>query len=256
MTLDFETIAAYQNHQMPDPNAWYYQKMNGPAPVSQHRQEICAALCRELSCYDAFPLWNKELITLLFNDLSALLSDFILKPIIGSHPSLDAAVTFHEQHPYLLIDLLNIADYTQSVKEMTYILHNLCHMHILRYLFQQRCSKPHSYIEQLEYRFFVEGTILYLAWNDDYHHYVFAKKAYQARRMHAFALMEKAMQVRDEKTQQMILTTLETADLWNRFSDVAGMLTCDELLQSGNTDAFLCYVSQGYSGSFLRIATS
>lgn len=245
MFIDTGVIDAYLRHEMPSEDAWFYDKVGGYHPVDAHRQEVCAYLSEALRQYRQFPIWNRTLILSLLPNLSQITDTVSIMPIIASDTNFDAGIVTHEGKPYLLIDLLHIADYTSSVKQMCYILHNLCHMHLLRYALTQTIKQPSDFQAYLRYRFFSEGWILYLSWNEDYQHYALHSATYTTRKKRAFALMDAALQVEEDTIRQTILHTLKHADLWDRFCDVAGMFFCDSVYRTQQTQGLIAYFNQG-----------
>lgn len=246
ISIDTSCIDAYLKRILPDQDAWYYKQIGGYHPVSDQRQEVCDYLCKELMQYESFPVWNRELTRFLFQDVAEMLQGLTIMPIIGSAPYLDAGIISHHEKPVLWIDLLHIADYTQRVKEMCYILHNLCHMHLLRYMMGKCFSMPSDYHKLLAYRFFTEGFVLYLSWNEDHSRYVFDAPAYAKRKQRAFAMMEAAQHIEEADLQKQILHTLTNGDLWDRFPDVAGMFFCAALYQEDGIHGLADYFAQGW----------
>lgn len=245
--IDTSCIDTYLKHILPKPDEWYYEMTGGCQPISDRRQEVCVYLCEVLKQYAHFPLWNRDLIWSLLGNVEEELRDVTMMPVVGCAPSFDAGIIMHEQRPVLLVDLLHIADYTQSVKEMCYILHNLCHMHLLRYLMARRFPQPDAYLPRLAYRFFSEGFVLYLSWNEDYTRYAFDASVYDQRRQRCFALMEAARHVSDTQIRSRIMHTLENGDLWDRFTDVAGMFFLAEVYREEGTMGLHAYFDQGWA---------
>ena len=252
MEICTDVIQSYLQGKIPMTNSWFYAYTNGVTSIAATRQEVCARLLEECENYRDFPLWNHDLITALFMDYDHRLREVVLLPIVGSHPNFDAAVIEHKGKFFLLIDLLNIADYTQSVKEMCYILHNLCHIHLLRYLFLQRFPKPTQSLSLLNYRFFCEGFLLYLAWNEDITSYVFHTPTYHSIKQKSFQHLYQALLMEETKRKQL-LQVLNHVDLWDRFPDIAGMFFCDDVFHRQGTDGLRTYFSFGWQDSANRL---
>ncbi len=252
MKIRIDVIKAYINGDIPSPDAWFYSYTNQSASIATTRQEVCARLLKECQMYHDFPLWNREIINALFPQADEWLDDIVFLPIVGAHPSFDAALISHEQQPFFIIDLLNIADYTHSVKEMCYILHNLCHIHLLRYLFQKTFPKPEKPLSQLNHRFFCEGFLLYLAWNESVTSYVFHTSAYENIKQRSFQLLYQS--IMSESSQLLrILSTLDHVELWDRFPDIAGMFFCDDVYQHQSTEGLKAYFDHGWKNSASRL---
>lgn len=255
MEIRTDVIQAYLQGEIPDGNSWFYAYTGGTAPISAARQEVCTRLCEECLAYRKFPIWNGELITALFPNHDKWLNEVVFLPIVGSRRTFDASLIIHDNRPFLLIDLLNIADYTQSVKEMCYILHNLCHIQLLRYLFHQRLPVPIDPEEQLNYRFFCEGWILYLAWNENIREYKFHTSAYNAIKPKVFRLLYRALTAETPQIQR-ILQALDQVDLWDRFPDIAGMFFCDDVFQHQGLPGLQAYFASGWKYSAKRLFTA
>lgn len=252
MKLDTTWLTTYINQQKrPEKTAWIYQFTNGTSEIANYRQDICLALLNECEQYRLFPLWNHDLAILLVPDLKKQVKDIILLPIVGSNSSFDAELIQYEGTIYLLLDLLNIADYTQSLKEMAYILHNLCHIAIYEYLFSSQYQAT-SYLEKLEMRFFANGWVQYLSWNKHHEQYVFQNTDYQKKKQRAFTLLSSALAIpkEDQDMQDKILKQLSQVDLWNRFPDIAGMFYLDKLFHSQGDQGLLAYYQKGPEGIF------
>lgn len=255
MKIDTHLLTLYIDEQKkPEANTWFYQFTNGTSDISDHRQDVCLALLQECDRYQQFPLWNKQLATLLFPDIEERLNSIILLPVIGSHKNFDAQLIQYQGIQYLLVDLLNIADYTQSLKEMSYILHNLCHIALYEYLFTSY-QQATNYIEHLKMRFFVNGWVQYLSWNEHHEQYVFHNPGYQQKKKRAFTLLATALAVNleDQTTQKQILRQLSQVDLWNRFPDIAGLFYLDEIFHTQGDQGLLTYFQEGPNQLFDRI---
>lgn len=251
MYVQTDVIDAYlQERKIPDQNAWFYPYTNGAHFVSDHRQEVCRAFITECKRYEGFPLWNASLAHALRIDTC---ENIILYPIIGTHPSFDCRIVSHHQKTYLLIDLLHIADHTESLKQMYYVLHHLCHQQLFRKQLYAMYPKPDSFHEQLSFRFFVEGIALYLSWNEDHRKYVFQSKQYDTRKEQAFVQLFQAYDIKEASLQNRILEGLERCDLWNRFPDIAGMFYLDDLYQEQGDKGIQSYFEQGMDQLFQRI---
>lgn len=239
----------------PKQDAWFYQYTKGPVDIASNRQEVCLALFEQLAQYVDFPIWNRFLATTLFPDIQTQCTSITILPIIGSDPKFDAALVSHDAKLYLLVDLLNIADYTPSIKEMSYILHNLCHGKLYQYLFTQKFPLPGTWMELLEYRFFLHGFVQYLSWNTSYDQYVFHHPTYQKKKDTAFTLLARVLTMEDQEEMipSRLLETLDHVDLWNRFPDVAGLFFLDDLYHDHGEDGILLYFQHGPSKIFQMI---
>lgn len=253
MKLDVQMITPYlQKQTLPENHHWIYQYTNGTKEILPHRQEIVITLLNELAKYpDRFPLFNHDLICELCFDTLPLLEDITLLPIVGSHASFDNRIIQHNGKTYLLIDLLNVADYTPIVKQMTYILHNMMHVTILQYLIKVR--KPTTYIEQLEAMFFIDGFVQYLAWNVDCAAYNFQSETYAKRKEQSFQLLYRAVQVTDSNLQMQILKQLSTTDLWNTFPLACGIFFLDDFYHKEHEKGLCDYFAHGPKDCFKLI---
>lgn len=248
MIIDFSEIEYYVKHHEQRKNAWY-RPYCGEDEISPTRQEVVLRLCKETESYERFPVWNHDLVLYVFPFYKQFNHHVILLPIVGSGKYFDAKMLQYRKKDYLIIDLLNVADYTTSVLEMCYILHNLCHIHMHRYMMSKYFEAPKTFYEQLEYRFFCEGLIQYLSWNQNAANYRLKEARYIQRKKDALDILDKALKMREETIQKQILRMLETLELWQRFPDVAGMFYCDYLFQKGGASLLKAYANAGYKGS-------
>lgn len=245
MRIELGEIDYYVKHHESRQNAWYLPYCQ-ESRISPTRQEVVQRLCRELCRYQNYPLWNKELVESLFTNYQTLTDKLVVLPVVGSETYFDANIVTHQDNDYLIVDLLNIADYTSSVNEMCYILHNLCHVHILRYLFQQRYEVPSTYAGQLGYRFFTEGFVQYLSWNEDVRKYRMNDARYMGRKKEAWHMLKAALHIEGPRIQEQVLLMLSRLDLWERFPDVAGMFYCDQNFQEGGAKQLKRYFDAGF----------
>lgn len=248
MYIELSEVDYYVKESEQKKDAWY-QPFCGVEAISPTRKEVVLRLCKEVCCYEKFPLWNHDLIVYLFPYCSTMIDQIVMLPIVGSGKHFDAKVLTHDGTDYLVVDLLNIADYTSSVMEMCYILHNLCHVHLLRYYLNHAYKKPMAYIPQLEYRFFCEGLIQYLSWNENVTEYRLKEARYVHRKKDAFYTLNKAFEIKEKQFREQILYMLDKLDLWQRFTDIAGMFYCDCLYQAGGKRRIKEYVDAGFEGS-------
>lgn len=233
MNIDTTILSNYLNQKAcPSTYTWVYEFTKGTQDIQMHRQDVVHALLEQLYRYqeECYPLWNHKIQKAIFQDDLQLVNAVEILPIVGSNSSFDCTICSHAAKTYLLIDLLNVADYTRVLSEMQYILHNLIHVHLCRYLIQQRYpKKPLSYIEQLENMFFVDGLAQYVAWNAHMEHCHFQDSMYKKRKETAFAMLYEAMQLQDEGLQQSILKRLNKISFWDKFPQAAGMFFLDDL---------------------------
>lgn len=254
MRFEFSEIDYYVKNHEAKKHTWY-QPYCQTAEISPTRQEVVLRLCQELSLYQRYPLWNHDVVTYLFPHHKLLTKDVIIMPVVGSEKFFDAKILQHNGEDYLIIDLLNVADYTSSVKEMRYILHNLCHIHLLRYVINNTFEIPQGYFEQLEYRFFSEGLTQYLSWNEDVRLYRLSEPRYLPRKKEAFRMLSSALCVEGGRIQAQILQLLDRLDLWQRFPDAAGMFYCEYLFQKNGVKPLKDYVLEGYGDIFEVLQT-
>lgn len=248
MRIELNEIEYYVKHHEAKQNTWYRPYCQ-EAVISPTRQEIVLRLSQEINYYQNFPLWNHDLIEQLFPKYHQLTDNLIIMPVVGSEKYFDAKILKHKENDYLVIDLLNIADYTTSVNQMCYILHNLCHVNILRYILSHAYEMPKSYYEQMEYRFFCEGLVQYLSWNHDVREYRLREARYLPRKKEAIRTLNAALQVEGVQIQNQILGLLNRLDLWQRFPDAAGLFYCDYNFQTGGFKQLKQYVAAGVTGS-------
>lgn len=251
MIIQSEIIDEYINQKViPSHDAWFYAYTGGSRSISDQRQEVCKALYTECERYHNFPIWNSSLKA-MFN--TSTCASIIFYPIIGSQLGFDCTCVMHQNTAYLLVDLLNIADAADSLKQMYYLLHHLCHQVIYHYLFDLQYHKASTFQKTLERRFFIEGLILYATWNEDHSLYVFQDQRYSKRKEQAFIQLFQAYAIEEKFLQKQILQVLETCDLWMRFPDIAGLFYVDDLYHEQGDDGIHHYIEQGFDHLFQRI---
>lgn len=249
MKIKADIITTYINHQTkPDSTSWFYQVTKGTGLLLDHRQEVCKALLDECNKYKEFPLWNQALLCQMFPNINKETQDMILYPIIGTNEDFDICIASQENNTYVLIDLLHIADHAETLKQMTYLLHHLIHEQVLRYYFSLHQPKQCSYLEALEHRFFYEGLVQYMAWNEDHSQYVFHNPSYKHKKEKAFTLLYQIMQIDDVNSQATISNILETADFWDRCPEIAGLFFLDDLYHEYGDEALTQWIKQTPDG--------
>ena len=213
MKLDNRILNCYINKTSLAPqDEDIYQYTHGKRVVQTNRQEVCESLYKEIIQYEtSFPLWNTNVYHATFSQTLQSLDDITIIPIVGAQADFDCEVVMIEQKPNLIIDLLNIADYTTIVSEMKYILHNQIHLKLTRYLLQQSYPQPKNYQEELAYRFFVCGLSQFLAWRDGIHQ-AFQNQQYESKKQQSLMLFQKATSITDKKLQAQISSPKRLVD--------------------------------------------
>lgn len=254
MNIDTTILQHYlQQKPYPSTYAWVYEATKGRRKIEMHRQDVVEALLKQLSLYasQGYPLWNQRLIHTLFQTELAKVEEVILLPIVGANASFDGALYTHEGNIYLLIDFLNIADYTPMLSQMTYILHNLMHVQLAQYLIKQRHpDNPTNFFTYLETSFFMDGLSQYLSWNEDVCATSFQDTSYDKRKEAAFGLLYQAIQIQEMETQKTIIDSLQSASFWNRFPQAAGMFFMDDVYQAKKEKGLRAVYTHGPSEIF------
>lgn len=192
MLFDMHILEDYsERKRIPNMDEWFFQYTNGYCACADNRQDVANALCDTMTeAILRFPYFNKTCIEQLFKDELPLLQNIIVMPILASSSSFDSKIVYHEGNHYLLIDILNIANYSIRLNEMQYILQNQIALQLIRYMIHSRYPKEHEFINKLEDSFFCDGLAQYLAWNETCKVYPFDEPSYQHKKENAEALLQ------------------------------------------------------------------
>lgn len=249
MKIDTELLSHYLKQQpCPSTYDWVYTFTNGVKEIEMHRQDVVQALLQQLLLYQeqGYPLWNTTMHETIFQEELQTANEITILPIVGASANFDCTLCHHACTTYLLIDVLNIADYTHILSQMYYILHNLIHVHTCSYLIQQHyAKKPISYLQQIENMFFVNGLAQYVSWNEQMEQKGLQNSVSNQYREKAFSLLYQAMQVQDEATQQLILKQIKEASFWNQFPQIAGMFFLDDLYHAQHMQGLRAFYKHG-----------
>lgn len=193
------------------------------------RKEVVKELTNRLTqIVEAFPTFNPAIWNVLFQDTQDITDDIIIVPVAGTK----GHCMIKEDHLYILVDLIQIADMTPIVSQMCYVMQNYLHQEIA-----QLCIRQHypftaqSYHEMLDYFTFTNGLANYIAWNESAHLYKFQTEKYDPYKEKAFGMLYSAIEVENKALQHKVLSSATHGDFWNQFPGVAGMFYINDLYQ-------------------------
>lgn len=197
-------------------------------PADPMRKDIVQELNTQLeNVIDEFPTFNKELFTSLFPDYKKQLDRVCVMAVVGT---IRNRIVETEEHLYIIIDLIHIANYTRIVSQMTYIIQNYLSFELSKYLIHLRFPvHSRNYLSLLNHFAFTNGLANYLAWNVSCDTYKFSTEKYETHKERAFGLLAQAMEVETKTLQHKILTYAVSQDFWEQFPSVAGMFYFDDI---------------------------
>lgn len=209
-------------------------------PVLKENRFYNHTLCRELEkSYDE--ILNRMHVHLMVNAPSGF----------------DIYHTVSDFQDHIFIDLIQIADHTPIVTEMTYIL-----MHHISRLCMRSCIKkrglpvPESYLDHLDREAFIEGFSLLTAWNEDIQTYPFHKPSYDSRKEHAFGYLSVFIQEEDPLRQKDILNYLKQASFWDACTAIGGMFYLFDIYREEGIQRLISIYEKGYKGFITSIFSS
>lgn len=224
-----------------DTNAYLLQEYEEP---DRKRKDIVEELNKQLSTMiEDYPVFNKELWNMLFFS-SPMLDTIHICPVVGTKKIGYQQKT--ENALYLMIDLIHVANYTQLVSQMVYILQNYITLELAKICIQGTYpTQPTSYIDSLNQFAFTNGLANYLAWNESCDDYQFSSDKYEPHKEKAFGLLAQAIDIQDPQVQYTIVENIVTADFWNQFPSVAGMFYFHDIYQEQGKEGILTLFTQG-----------
>lgn len=207
-----ETFPFLNNYQTPD----------------KKRKDVVQELQSQLeTIIEEFPVFNHELWKVLFKENHPLLEKIILLPVVGTSGN---RVYKTEDHVYILIDLIHIADFTPIVSQMVYIMQNYLTKEISKLcIYHDYPLESKHYQDILDYFTFCHGLSNYLAWNEHVKDYRFYTDKYEPYKEKAFGSLAGACDIENKAMQHKILIAATSGDLWSQFPSAAGMFYFDDI---------------------------
>lgn len=256
MILKDSIIQAYLQHK-PIHTAQDYTLLQNLTTPDRNRIEIVQELYHRLmKSLHAFPIFNKDLWNALFPTWKETLKDVYILPVVGLTTSI-YPIQKIDGKTYIVIDLIQTANYTRIVSQMEYLLQNLLMTSLAELCIQHDYpNQPSTYLQSLDTMFFKEGLKTYLSWNKDCKFYVFQNEKYLKRKELTFAILLEAVNVTDKTTQQNILNHIQQADFWNQFPIIAGLFYFDDQYQDNDIQGIIQTYRKGPNGIILSIFTS
>ncbi len=229
MILKDSIIQAYLQSK-PIHTAQDYILLRNLTTPDNSRIEIVKELYQRLiMMLQQFPIFNQELWNALFPNWKNTLKDVYILPVVGLTSSIHP-IQIIDGRTYIVIDLIQTANYTRIVSQMEYLLQNLLMNSLAELCIQDSYPlKPVSYLQTLDCMFFKEGLKTYLSWNKNCNHYVFQDEKYTKRKEMTFGFLYDAVNIKDETTQENILQHIQQADFWNQFPMIAGLFFFDDI---------------------------
>lgn len=245
MILKDSIIQAYLQH-IPINTAKHYSLLQNLTTPDDNRIEIVKELYHRLiEMLEQFPIFNQELWNALFPDWKTILKDVCILPVVGLTSSIEP-IQIIDNTTYIVIDLIQTANYTRIVSQMEYLLQNL-----LMNSFSEICInayyplKPNNYIQTLDHIFFKEGLKTYLSWNKDCNQYVFQDEKYIKRKELTFAFLYDAIHIEDKNIQKNILQHIKKANFWDQFPLIAGLFFFDDVYQKEGIEGITSIYQKG-----------
>lgn len=192
------------------------------------RKDIVRELLTQLeSIVKGFPTFNTVLWNELFQQNKALESILIL-PVVGSEP-IGNRVERTTDGYLIVIDLIHIANYTQIVSQMVYVLQNYITFEITKICIHETYpSTSKHYLDLLDHMTFTNGLANYLSWNENCKDYKFYTEKYDIQKEKAFGLLAQTKDIANKAMQHKVLMNVVQADFWNQFPSTAGMFYFDD----------------------------
>lgn len=244
MIINKNLIEAYEHDRDPSNLAEFALLKNYEAP-SAMRKEVVKELQTQLEeIIEEFPTFNQELWNVLFHQQNSLLNHVIVVPVVGTK---DHPIVKQMDQIYLLIDLIQIANVTPIVHQMTYVMQNILHTELCKLCIRAVYPfEAQSYQEMLDYSTFCNGLANFIAWNEKAAQYQFYTEKYEPYKERVFGMLSSAAEIKDRALQHKILLQATAGDFWNQFPGAAGMFYFDDLYQEYGTQGVLVRYQQGW----------
>lgn len=230
--MHFETsiISAYLNDTPISKEPMYSYIKNYQKPDIKRKEiveELSSQLCK---ITEGFPTFNPMIWNTLFSQQSDALDLICICPVVGSDTL--CYKTIIRDQTYLFIDLIRVANHTQILSQMVYILNNLITFELSKsFILMDFPFDSKEYDSLLNEAAFVHGLAHWIAWNVSYERYVFHSDKYETHREKAFGLLSQSMNIKNKAMQHKILVHIHASDLWEQFPVVAGMFYFDDTIR-------------------------
>lgn len=184
-------------------------------------------------------LYNSELCKKIFTNFDTVASSIHLHLLVGAPKSHDIYTQRKGDETHVYIDLIQIADETNVIKEMLYlIMHELTKITV-RKCIQKEFNDTMQFHDKLNYMTFYQGLCEYLSWNENYQKYKLDHTRYSDKRMDSMFLLHHAFQEEAIPLQNTLLQHVENASLWQQFTTVTGLFYFFDLMKNEGEEAFI-----------------
>lgn len=245
MILKDSIIQAYLQNK-PIDTAQDYTLLHNLTTPNYGRMEIVKELYQRLTItLQQFPIFNQTLWNALFPNWKDTLKDVCILPVVGLTSSIHP-IQVIDGTTYIVIDLIQTANYTRIVSQMEYLLQNLLMTSLAELCIQDSYPvKSIPYLQTLDSMFFKEGLKTYLSWNKDCSQYVFQDENYAKRKEMTFGFLYDAVNIQDKTTQEKILQHIQQADFWNQFPMIAGLFFFDDIYHEDGIQGIIDIYQKG-----------
>lgn len=252
MHYDATVIQAFL-HNQPISKTKHYRAIQHYHTPDRRRFDVVEKLQQELfDLIASFPVFNGHLWSRLFFDMESILDQIHICPIVGSD-----IMSWHVtkgKETWFFIDLIRVANYTQIVSQMVYILKNHITFEITKLCILEKYPlRSASYISILDSSAFMNGLSYFLSWSDSCDRYQFYTSKYEPQKEKAFGLLAQAMSVDNKAMQHKILRHIHSGDLWDQFPAAAGMFYFDDTYRDFGETGIMQLYQRGPNGFIKHI---
>ena len=240
MKINSEIIEAYLNDKDMK-TCELYPLLKGFRKPSVKRKDVCKELLSQLeSILEEFPTFNKDLWNQLFHDKGLLLDRITIVPTVGVK---EHTIKKDDNHIYILMDLIMVADVTPMVAQMQYVIENFLSLEITRLCIHDSYPmKSNNYQYMLDYFTFSNGLSNFISWNAQAKNYKFHTQKYEPYKEKVFALLLQSMSIDNKALQHKVLMSAVSGDFWTQFPGAAGMFYFNDVFREyGNDGIFALY---------------
>lgn len=255
MQLDDTLIQAFLNQKALREQANFWMITSFEEPDIKRKDIVVELLHRLHTIIDEFPTFNATLWNALFVNQKTLVDTITICPIVGSKDTM-GRVEQQDDQIYIIIDLLQTANYTQIVSQMEYVLQNYIANEVAKLCI--RADFPllaNDYLSLLNQNTFMFGLSNFLSWGEDVEHYKFHIEKYEPYKERSFGILAHALEVSDNKTQTKLLYVIHNASFWDQFPSVAGMFYFDDTYKEYGLEGIVKLYRKGPT-SFIQIMFS
>ncbi|MCL2079749.1 MAG: hypothetical protein FWH17_07915 [Oscillospiraceae bacterium] len=234
-------ISTYSNH-------WIYHEVEKGAylfetPPFERIAEIRRCYDQIAKACDSFIFRNESLIEYIFTDAKSIMESANILFTVGLPSVYDALVREHEGEDFIVIDIVNFANYiTNGHKVSDLVINFLSHelIHILinaRYPYEEM-----TYLEYLNFIAFHEGFAHLLSYKENISDYQ-PNESYREKFNSAKSKLINALNATDPAMQEQYRIEANSGSYWDKYAAISSMLY---LLR--NIDALKQIYNEGWRG--------